>query len=187
MSDLRPRDEVVDVQERLVVEPETRARRDAAFTAWVGEHQRHLLGFAVLVAGDRATAEDVLQAALARAYLRWGRLGAEDQHPLGYVRRSIVNENASLWRRAWKRRERLTADLPETADAGPATPDTTWVLVQALPRQQRAAVALRFYADLTVAETASVMGCSEGAVKTHTSRAIAKLRDALTTEQEEGR
>jgi RNA polymerase sigma-70 factor (sigma-E family) len=187
MSDPRPGDEVVVVPEQLVVDPGPRARRDADFTSWVTENQRHLLGFAVLVAGDRPTAEDVLQAALARAYLRWGRLSGEDQHPLGYVRRSIVNENASLWRRSWKRRERATADVPETADAGPEVPDTTWRLVQALPRQQRAAVALRFYADLTVAETASVMGCSEGAVKTHTSRAIAKLKNALTAEREEGR
>jgi RNA polymerase sigma-70 factor (sigma-E family) len=185
MSDPRPRDEVVVVEEHLVVDPGARVRCDAEFTTWVGEHRRHLLGFAVLVAGDRATGEDVLQSALAHAYLRWGRLAAEGQHPLGYVRRSIINENASLWRRAWKRRERVTEDVPEVAVADRTAPDTTWMLVQALPRQQRAAVALRFYADLTVAETASVMGCSEGAVKTHTSRAIAKLKEALTVEEEE--
>jgi RNA polymerase sigma-70 factor (sigma-E family) len=187
MSELRPRDEVVLVQEHLVAGPGTRTGRDADFSAWVREHQRHLLGFAVLVTGDRATAEDVLQASLARAYLRWSRLSAEGQHPLGYVRRTIINENASLWRRAWKRRERATAEVPETADAGPAAPDTTWALVQALPRQQRAAVALRYYADLTVAEAATVMGCSPGAVKTHTSRAIAKLKDALSADQEDQR
>lgn len=169
-------------EEHLVVDSPARARLDADFSTWVAEHHRPLMGFALLVTGDRATAEDVLQAALARAYLRWGRLGGEDQHPLGYVRRVVINENASLWRRAWKRRERPTGNVPEVSGADPAAPDTTWALVQALPRQQRAAVALRYYADLSVAETSAVMGCSEGAVKTHTSRALAKLRSTLTGE-----
>jgi RNA polymerase sigma factor (sigma-70 family) len=57
--------------------------------------------------------------------------------------------------------------------------DTTWAMVKALPSRQRAAVALRFYADLSVTETAEAMGCSAGAVKTHTARALAKLRAAL--------
>lgn len=57
--------------------------------------------------------------------------------------------------------------------------DTTWAAVRALPPRQRTAVALRFYADLTVAETATIMGCSTGAVKTHTSRALARLKETL--------
>jgi DNA-directed RNA polymerase specialized sigma24 family protein len=79
-----------------------------------------------------------------------------------------VNENASLWRRAWKRRERSTELLPEPRPVDAAPVDTTWALVQALPTRQRTAIALRFYSDLSVAETAETMGCSEGAVKTHT-------------------
>jgi RNA polymerase sigma-70 factor (sigma-E family) len=166
------------VREQLVVADRAETVRD--FTAWVSDHQRSLLSFAQLVAGDSATGEDLLQTALAKAYLRWSQLGAAGQHPLGYVRRIIVNENASLWRRAWKRRERSTDAVPEPDVVDATSVDGTWAMVQALPRQQRAAIALRFYADLTVAETATAMGCSEGAVKTHTSRAIAKLKDALT-------
>jgi RNA polymerase sigma-70 factor (sigma-E family) len=151
----------------------------AEFSGWVAEHQRSLLAFAQLVAGDAATGEDLLQTAFARAYLKWPKIGAAGEHPVGYVRRTIVNENASMWRRAWKRRERSTASPPEPEMVDVAPVNTTWALVQALPARQRAAIALRFYADLSVAETADAMGCSQGAVKTHTSRAIAKLRVAL--------
>jgi RNA polymerase sigma-70 factor (sigma-E family) len=122
---------------------------------------------------------DLLQIALARAYLKWSKISASGEHPLGYVRRIIVNENAALWRRAWKRRERSTGSVPEAGMVDPTTIDTTWEMVQRLPTRQRAAVALRYYADLSVAETADAMGCSVGAVKTHTSRALAKLREAL--------
>jgi RNA polymerase sigma-70 factor (sigma-E family) len=181
VMELRPRDEVTAVPgEQLVVSPSTsRVEMAADFTGWVAEHQRSLLAFAQLVAGDAPTGEDLLQAALARAYLKWPKIGAAGEHPVGYVRRIIVNENASMWRRAWKRRERSMPSPPES-EMVEVTPDTTWALVQALPARQRAAIALRFYADLTVAETADAMGCSQGAVKTHTSRAIAKLRGALT-------
>lgn len=137
------------------------------------------LAFAQLVAGDAGTGEDLLQIALARAYLKWSTISARGEHPLGYVRRIIVNENASLWRRAWKRRERSTDSVPEPGMVDPASVDTTWAVVNALPSRQRAAIALRYYADLSVTETAAVMGVSVGSVKTHTARALAKLRATL--------
>lgn len=150
------------------------------FTTWVSDFHRPLLAFAELVAGDRQTGEDLLQTALARAYLKWSKIGAKDQHPQSYVRRIIINENASLWRRAWKRRERPTDAVPESGAVVAMSVDSTWALVQSLPVRQRTAIALRFYADLSVAETADVMGCSEGTVKVHTSRALAKLKVALS-------
>jgi RNA polymerase sigma-70 factor (sigma-E family) len=166
--------------EQLVVPAPTVSPQTVAdFTAWVADHQRPLLDFAQLVAGDASTGEDLLQIALARAYLKWSKISARGEHPLGHVRRIIVNENASLWRRAWKRRERSTGSVPEAGTVEPTSIDTTWAMVQALPSRQRAAVALRFYADLGVTETAEVMGCSVGAVKTHTARALAKLRETL--------
>jgi RNA polymerase sigma-70 factor (sigma-E family) len=169
------------VGEQLVAPaPKVRAPAVADFTAWVTDHHRPLLNFAQLVAGDASTGEDLLQIALARAYLKWSKISASGEHPLGYVRRIIVNENASLWRRAWKRRERSTGSIPETAALDPTSIDTTWAMVQELPTRQRTAIALRFYADLSVSETAEVMGCSVGSVKTHTNRALAKLRVALT-------
>ena len=166
--------------EQLVVPARSVSARPAAdFTAWVSDHHRPLLNFAQLVAGDAATGEDLLQIALARAYLKWSKISASGEHPLGYVRRIIVNENASLWRRAWKRKERSTGSVPEAATVDATSIDTTWEMVQALPSRQRAAVALRYYADLSVNETAEIMGCSVGAVKTHTARALQKLRETL--------
>lgn len=152
-----------------------------SFTSWVGEHHRALLAFAELISGDVPTSEDLVQIALARAFLKWERLSGPDQEPVAYVRRIIVNENASLWRRAWKRRERPTAELPErsTSPTSSTGSDRTWVAVQMLPLRQRTVIALRFYADLSVADTAVAMGCSTGTVKTHTSRAIAALRTRL--------
>ena len=172
----------VDGPELVRLDPAPATDEPESFTSWAGEHHRTLLAFAELISGDPSTAEDLVQIALAKVFLRWGWLSRPDQEPLAYVRRIIVNENANLWRRAWKRRERSTADLPER----PA-PDTsfeawsrTWEAVQALPRRQRTAIALRFYAELSVADTAAAMGCSAGTVKTHTARAIASLRARLT-------
>lgn len=78
-----------------------------------------------------------MQIALARAYLKWSKISARGEHPLGYVRRIIVNENASLWRRAWKRRERSTSSVPEAGMPDPTSIDTTWEMVKALPSRQR--------------------------------------------------
>ena len=113
--------------EQLVVPgPTARAQEVADFTAWVADHHRPLLHFAQLVAGDAPTGEDLLQIALARAYLKWSKISARDEHPLGYVRRIIVNENASLWRRAWKRLERSSSSVPEAGMLDPTSVDTTW-------------------------------------------------------------
>ena len=154
-----------------------RAQRDAEFSAYMEARQASLLRTAYLISGDRHTAEDLVQTALAKLYLAWDRV--EDRGSLdGYVRRVIVNENNSLWRRPFKRREHATDQLPERAAA--AAPggrdDALWELVQTLPKKQRAAVVLRYYEELSEAETAEVLGVSVGTVKSQTSRALAALR-----------
>ena len=155
------------------------------FVEFVTARQQALLRFAYLLTSDHHTAEDLVQIALAKTYLSWHRLrdrGALDS----YVRRIIVNENISLWRRAWKRNERPSDELPEHAghnvDKQPAHSDALWRVVQTLPTKQRAAVVLRYYEDLTEAETAAVLGCSVGTVKSQTSRAIAAMRARLAAD-----
>ncbi len=157
-----------------------RARRDAEFSAYMEARQASLLRTAYLISGDRHTAEDLVQTALAKLYLAWDRV--EDRGSLdGYVRRVIVNEHNSLWRRPFKRREHATDELPETATPASSSSaggrdEDLWALVQTLPRKQRAAVVLRYYEELSEAETAEVLGVSVGTVKSQTSRALAALR-----------
>jgi RNA polymerase sigma-70 factor (sigma-E family) len=154
----------------------------ADFVAFVHARQQALLRFGYLLSGDHHTAEDLVQTALAKTYLTWGRLrdrGAID----AYVRRIIVNEHTSLWRRAWKRNERPSDVLPEQAAPGQATRDEAmWRAVQALPARQRAAVVLRYYEDLSEAETARILDCSIGNVKSQTSRGVAALRAGLASD-----
>ena len=155
-------------------------RRDAEFTEYLAARQAALLRTAYLVCGDRHQAEDVLQTALAKLYLSWDKVrdrGAVD----AYVRRIIVNETTSSWRRPWHRRERATDVLPETAthhdtydDGGSAA---LWDVVRSLPPQARAVVLLRYYEQLSEAETAETLGVSKGTVKSQSSRAMALLRE----------
>lgn len=161
----------------------TISTREADFVEYVEARQQALVRFAYLLCSNHHTAEDLVQTALAKTFLSWDRLrdrGAID----AYVRRIIVNENTSMWRRAWKRNERSTDQLP---DAGTHDPDTDsrdalWRVVQTLPAKQRAAVVLRYYEDLSEADTAQVLGCSIGNVKSQTSRAIASMRAAVAAD-----
>ena len=151
--------------------------KDAEFSEYMAARQPSLLRTAYLLTGDQHTAEDLVQTALAKLYLSWDKVQRQDSLD-GYVRRILVNEHNSLWRRAWKKRETTTADVPElAAEPQQGGPDTElWELVQSLPRKQRAAVVLRYYEQLSEAETAAILGVSVGTVKSQTSRALATLR-----------
>lgn len=155
------------------------ARRDAEFSAYLAARQGSLLRTAYLLTGDRHQAEDLVQTAFAKLYLAWDRVHDRESVD-GYVRRILVNENNSVWRRAWKRREVATEHLPEspsrdTYDEGRSA--ALWALVQTLPRKARAVVVLRYYEELSEAETADVLGISVGTVKSQASRALATLRE----------
>jgi len=158
--------------------------RDADFTAYLQARQASLLRTAYLLTGDRHQAEDLVQTAFAKLYLAWDRVRDRESVD-AYVRRILVNEHNSLWRRAWKRNERPTEVLPEAAvvdEYDDGTSSALWTSVQTLPRKARAVLVLRYYEQLTEAETAEVLGISVGTVKSQTSRALATLRDRFREE-----
>jgi len=161
------------------------AQRDAEFTEYLAVRQPSLLRTAYLLTGDRHQAEDVLQMSLAKLYLAWDKVhdrGAVD----AYVRRIMVNENNSLWRRAWKKREYATDQIPEGAPHHDAyddgTNDQLWQVVQTLPPKARSVVVLRYYEQMSEAEVADALGISIGTVKSQCSRALAALRTRVPAE-----
>jgi RNA polymerase sigma-70 factor (sigma-E family) len=157
---------------------DAQARED--FRSYVAARSPALLRTAYMLTGNRADAEDLLQTALAKTYLSWDRI-REREAVDGYVRRVMVNTQTSWWRRR-KVDEYPTGELPERAAGRDVTDDLAlhdalWTALSDLPKRQRAMVVLRYYEDLSEAETAQVMGVSVGTVKSTTSRALAKLRD----------
>ncbi len=158
------------------------ARED--FRSYVATRSPALLRTAYLLTGNRSDAEDLLQTALAKTYLAWGRI--RDREAVdGYVRRVMVNTQTSIWRRR-RVDERPTDVVPDvpgrdsTADAD--LHDALWTALAGLPKRQRAALVLRYYEDMSEAETAAVLGVSVGTVKSQASRALAALRrDATRT------
>jgi RNA polymerase sigma-70 factor (ECF subfamily) len=136
-----------------------------------------LVGALVLLVGDRGVAEELAQEALARAYQRWSTL----ESPRPWVYATAFNLARSRWRRVLV--ERRARDRLAALAAAPVEPDTASAVavrqaVAALPVRQRQVVACRFYAQLSVAESAVVMSCAEGTVKALTSQAITSLRRA---------
>ena len=131
---------------------------------------------AVLLTRQKQAAEDLVQIALAKAWQSWARIDGNHE---AYVRRIIVNEFASGWRRKW-RGELPTSDLPDLPpDEGSNDVSTRQVLMAALatlPRRQRAVVVLRFFHDYTEVATAEAMGTTVGTVKSQTFKALASLR-----------
>ncbi len=154
------------------------------FRDFVTARSAALLRTAYLLAGDWATAEDLLQTALTKTYLAWKRLGQiEAIEP--YARRVLVNTATSWWRRRWHG-ERPTEFLPERAAPDRLDEqlerDALWRHVKALPARQRAVLVLRFYEDMSEAQTAALLNISAGTVKSQTSRALGTLRQRLTAE-----
>ena len=156
-----------------------------SFDEFVHEHQQALVRYATLLSGGQGDAEDLVQEVLIRVYPRWETL---DGSRYAYVRRAVTNEFLS-WRRRWSTRHiRPSAELPEVAVHldRPEPDERLGRELGRLPRQQRAAVVLRYYEDLTDAEIAEVLGCREGTVRAHVSRGLAALRSVLGTERAQG-
>ncbi|GAA3775481.1 SigE family RNA polymerase sigma factor [Plantactinospora mayteni] len=156
-----------------------RDSRGAEFDDFVRTRSMVLLRVAFLLTGDRHAAEDLLQEVLEQVYVRWRRVHGS---PEAYARRALVNRSANRWRRRARRPEQALGDHDgvgrDHADAV-ALREVVVGALRALPARQRAAVVLRYLEDLPVADAAAAMGCSEGAVKSHASRGLARLREVL--------
>lgn len=151
---------------------------DEAFRQYVAARGGALLGMALSLTGNRADAEDLVQAALAKTYTAWPRIA--DRAALdGYVRRAMVNQHISWWRRR-RVDEYPTDELPDVAVDDPCAVADVHELVKRaldrLPSRMRAAVMLRYFDDMTEPEIAAALGISLGTVKSTVSRAVAKLR-----------
>lgn len=162
-----------------------------SFDRFVAERGPSLLHAAHLLTGDRFRAQDVLQETLVTCYLRWPRLDA----PEAYARRVLYTTVVDSWRRPWAR-ERSVESVPDTAGTADATEahaerDRVLRSLARLPARQRAVVILRYYEQLTEAETAHVLHCSVGNVKSTCSRALDRLASdpdlAWTGEDPHGR
>jgi RNA polymerase sigma-70 factor (sigma-E family) len=157
---------------------------EAEFRAFVEANGATLLHAARLLTGDHHRGEDLVQTALTRVYLKWGRIDA----PLPYARRALVNAHIDQTRRRWWG-ERPTETLPELA-GDPGEPGETAAsdardelrrMLADLPPKDRAVVVLRYYCDLSEQDTAATLGLPVGTVKSSCSRALARLRVEATS------
>lgn len=164
---------------------------DAAFAEFVAARSSALHRSAYLMVGDRQLAQDLVQEALTRTYLAWPRL-RDPSKAEAYTRKAITTTAISWFRRrAWRNELVSVSGSPHFADSKPvfagsaeATDDVAerewlWQELLQLPPRQRAALVLRFYEDLTEAQTAEAMGCAIGTVKSQVSAGLGKLRRRL--------
>jgi RNA polymerase sigma-70 factor (sigma-E family) len=156
------------------------ADRDREFTEFVMAQRAGLLRVAtLLVSGDVAKAEDVVQTALTKLYLAWPRVRPDTA--VAYARRCVVNVAMDERRSPFSRREQVSAQLPDFAAADPQHGDAMAMvaLLATLPPGMRAAVVLRYVEGFSIAEAADAMGCSEGNVKSQSARGLERLRGAM--------
>jgi RNA polymerase sigma-70 factor (sigma-E family) len=159
-------------------------KRDQDYVEFVEAAAGSLRRTAYLVCGDWHRADDVVQDALYKLYLSWAKVDRSG-NPFAYARRVVVNAALDSGRRPW-RREVPTDQPPDHAPlmdaAGDhANRDELQAALSSLGPRQRACVVLRFYEDLSVEQTAEILGCSPGTVKSQTARGLESLRHAMTS------
>lgn len=157
-----------------------------SFETFYRDEYRPLLGIALALVDGTVAAEDLVQESFLAAHRRWDRVSQYD-NPRAWVRRVLINR-ATSWRR------RVASEVRAVARVGPPEPQPpnfspetagVWRAVHRLPRRQQQAVALHYVGQLSMAEIADAMGCSEGAVKSHLHRAREQLRGSLAAWNEE--
>lgn len=161
---------------------------DAAFSDYVASSADRVRFTAYLLCGDWHEAEDIAQIAFVKVYRAWHRIDRNESID-AYVRKVVVRSYLNERRRLWRRLERLTSSPPEPAPPPATGPEQRMVVWQALsqvPQRQRAALVLRYWEDLSLTETAEVLGCSEGTVKSQCSRGLKALRTLLADHADDG-
>jgi RNA polymerase sigma-70 factor (sigma-E family) len=158
-------------------------RVDPSFEVLVEHRSTALLRTAYLLTGDRGHAEDLLQTALLRMARHWSRAR---EAPEAYARQVLVNLSRdrirSLFRRPREAPLPPDPDTLRTVDGGYEQVAERGVMLRALaglPTRQRQVIVLRFFEDMSVEQTAELLGFSTGTVKSYTSRALARLRELL--------
>lgn len=157
-------------------------RRDPAdFAEFVAARSAALHRAAYLMVGERQLAQDLLQEALTKTYVAWPRL--RDPSKAEAYTRKVITTTAISWyrRRSWQ--ERPSDTIPDAShdghDEDAVRREWVWTALQALPPRQRAAIVLRYYEDLTEAQTAAALGCAVGTVKSQVHAGLASLRKTL--------
>jgi len=152
----------------------------ADLESFLAERGDYLLRTAVLLSGSKQAGEDLLQTALERILKRWATI---EGNPEGYLRRTLYHLAADSWRQqaAVRRQMRLlwpgVAAVAEDPTADVDVRDSLVRLLMQLPRRQRAVLVARYFEQLSEAETAQVLGCSIGTVKSATARGLSRLRE----------
>ena len=153
---------------------------DQEFVRFVETTGGSLQRLAYLVCGDWHLADDVVQDALYKLYLAWPRIDRKGNQ-LGYARRTVVNAAIDASRRPWRRE--VPAETGDDDGYDPTTAighrDELFAVLGDLPPRQRACVVLRYYEDLSIDQTAELLGCTEGTVKSNCARGLDALRRAM--------
>ncbi|RYB88431.1 SigE family RNA polymerase sigma factor [Nocardioides glacieisoli] len=157
-------------------------RRDpAAFAEFVAARSAALHRTAYLMVGERQLAQDLLQEAFTKTYVKWPTL--RDPAKAEAYTRKVITTTAISWYRRKSWQERPSDTIPEASHGGHADELTqrewVWSALQDLPPRQRAAIVLRYYEDLTEAQTAAALGCAVGTVKSQVHAGLATLRTTL--------
>ena len=164
----------------------SRSSRDEEFSNFVRTRRVDLLrSTCLLTAGDTHLAEDLVQTALARLYVAWPRVRRTGSQ-FGYAWRIVVNAHVDETRRPRWRRERNVADVPETFAPGPPEAfqlgldgDDVRAALGKLAPGMRAVLVMRYWLDLSVQQTADLLNCTEGTVKSQSAKGVARLRELL--------
>ncbi|GAA2049750.1 SigE family RNA polymerase sigma factor [Catenulispora yoronensis] len=161
---------------------------EPGFAEFVAARSAALFRTAVLIAGDRHVAEDLVQSALERAYRHWGRVSGMDA-PEAYVRRILANLAADHFRTAGRRPVELLDQDGAAPDVYPHVDEHVAVIsaLRELPPRMRTVLVLRYFDDLTETQVAEMLGIAVGTVKSQAARGLAKLRESMDRSEQEER